>query len=319
MGLHGMRLTVRDELSIPTEEDKIKDCAPHGGVAAIETVEPTRDIQDEYKLLRIRHTIYAGPTRATMDGRNRPSSGSLIERLGSNSLSTPRVNKTRQLYRAGQKAPEVENQLRELGEDRFDGRYIELDAGLHEPYLRAVANDMETPGDPLNDLIKEFRNRNEVHKREKPEMRVQLGAVKLGNGLGRTFYRHCPGFYEDEAGDEIRYTEDDVFVSRGTTYVKQDVNEPDDDTPKLSAEQESEICRQEKTEWKPEKKDLRRKARWVSQNKPDITNKRYKDVVIPHKGPLLESRHKGFRGQAVRDLGLFREFSRSRSALPGER
>lgn len=299
MGLHGMRLTVRDELSIPTEQDKIKDCAPHGGAEKIRLAARSSNQIDDYRFLRIRHGIEdngigagAAPTASMNFGASNSNSAGQSMNLGaSNSNSAGQSYSdlhgsakddsvrrlTPSLYETFQKAPDIENQLRELSEYRFDPRYIEIEAGEHDDFLREVADDM-LPGRQYHNLIQRFLSRGKRYPKAKPEMQVQRSFVHLANGLARVFYDHRAGEYEDDMGEKHECKKGDVFASRGSTYIKQVETEQRQDGPKLELDEpESTIVPDE----------TKRHARWVAQNKPDITNETYQGKVLkPAEGIL---------------------------------
>lgn len=188
----------------------------------------------------------------------------------------------------------------------FESRYIKLEAGEHESFLREVAYDMGRPGHELYDLVERFRKRKTVHADlSSDKERVRLAWVELGNGLARTFWRHCPGpsLGEDGVGEdkdgnsreslqakEEDGDDEDVFDSRGATYVRQqdetleDCGNDDYDGPKpVSRSDAGDI--DDLAQSTLEAREARKEARRIVFKKPDIINKFDTDGrPLPEKG-----------------------------------
>lgn len=188
----------------------------------------------------------------------------------------------------------------------FESQYIELEAGEHESFLRQVAYDMGRPGHELYDLVERFRKRKTVHADlSLDKERVRLAFVELGNGLARTFWRHCPGpsLGEDGVGEDkdgnsrerLQAKEEDgdhedVFDSRGATYVRQqeetleECGNDDYDNPKPVLGSDAKDI-DDLAQSTLEAREARKEARRIAFKKPDIINKFDTDGrPLPEKG-----------------------------------
>ena len=235
MVLHGMRIKVKDVLSQPTKADKEQECNMHGGIEAVRTSTKTPGLPDDLQLLRQRHRMVHKTDAEDKKATSSEMARELSQAMGSASLGTPvNLRPNRPMYSLQQNDREIEKQLATLGLDRFEGDYIELDAGEHEAFLQEVATNMKEPGHALKALVDDFKNRDTVYKHLGAEMRVQESVVKLANALSQRFFGHLPGYWEDQTGEIHQCSAaGDVFSSRGQTYVKQDTTEPDvPDAPK---------------------------------------------------------------------------------------
>jgi hypothetical protein len=188
----------------------------------------------------------------------------------------------------------------------FESRYIEFEAGGHESFLRQVACDMGRPGHEMYDLVERFRKRKTVHADlSSDKERVRLAWVELGNGLARTFQRHCPGpsLGEDDAGEsedgnpgecqrakEEDGGDQDVFNCRGATYVRQqeetseECGNDDYDGPKPAPRFDAGDI-DDPAQSTLVAREARKEARRIAFNKPDIINKFDTDGrPLPEKG-----------------------------------
>jgi hypothetical protein len=227
MVLHGMQIRVKEALSQPNESDKQIECRYHGGVEAVESSVTAAYIHDEFQLLRMRHRLIHRPTPEFWASTAREVDKELDEDARSLSVDTPKgsLDDGPPIFTYGD-TQAIERQLHSLGLDRFEGDYIELDAGVHEDFLQEVVDNMKTSGHFLKSLVDDFANRAVVYRHLEPKMQVQEPIVKLANTLAEHFFAHLPGSWEDDDGETHQYTEaGEVFSSRGLTYVKQDMSD----------------------------------------------------------------------------------------------
>lgn len=240
MPLHDMRIKTSDTLSEPTPADKEKEWAPQPEADATSAKELRRAGIDEQKLLRIRHKI-VDPEPVT--------------------------------YSLGQ-TTSIESEVRKLGEPSFEPRYIEIDVGEHDEYLREVADDL-LPGRKNHKLIHDFASRSDKYPCSPPKIQVQKSFVDLGNALARVFHKRHPGPGMGEKRS--------VFASRGTTYIKNVATESNDnDGPKPGFDDP--CWKIEQDEASPQ--EAAAQARRIAWNKPDITNVTYQGELLPETGIL---------------------------------
>jgi len=294
MVLHGMRIKVKDVLSQPTKADKEQECNMHGGIEAVRTSTKTPGLPDDLQLLRQRHRMVHKTDAEDKKATSSEMARELSQAMGSASLGTPvNLRPNRPMYSLQQNDREIEKQLATLGLDRFEGDYIELDAGEHEAFLQEVATNMKEPGHALKALVDDFQNRDTVYKHLGAEMRVQESVVKLANALSQRFFGHLPGYWEDQTGEIHQCSAaGDVFASRGLTYVKQDTTEPDvPDAPKpelpvpfdgTSMATPVQTVPSQGSQTHDPRQD--KQNAWIGQNKPDIINNYFEGKTLPKSG-----------------------------------
>jgi hypothetical protein len=288
MVLHGMRIKVKDTLSQPNEEDMQAECKSHGGVEAVYTSVRASHVHDELQLLRLRHKLGHESESNNFITKPREVDMELARAARSSSTGTSgEVQPDRPMYSPQQDAAEIEKQLANFSLDRFEGDYIELDAGEHEAILQQVADDMKKPGHYLNTLAEDLKERATVHKHLNPELQVQEPVVKLANALARRFFFHSPGSWEDDDGEIHPYAEaGDVFSFRGQTYIKLNNEEPDDfDGPKPDLLPIPDALLAYALDFADEApQDQKTQQTWIGQNKPDIINNYFQGRALPKTG-----------------------------------
>jgi hypothetical protein len=251
MSFHEFSVTLKEELSPPTAEDRQREFP---GSKNDNKAGP------EWRLLRLRYM-----TRRTAGVESKTAvylthSNPDVEHVRNDSQhGTP----SKPPSKTGISAFETEQRIFAENNRRFEPHFIELDAGLDDHVMHKVAS-LLTTGDkskPLRQAYERFKKRNgNKPKKMGREQHTQNLFCKLANEVARELHSRKPGRYQNEDGVNQPFDKDhNVFLSRGSVYVKESPSEPDNFEPKSHQDQEL------YTGWhhlRPETK--------LSRNKPDI-------------------------------------------------
>jgi len=251
MSFHEFSVTLKEKLSPPTEEDRQREL-------------PDDNNEDkagpEWRLLRLRYmtrpTFSTGSKTAVYLPHSNPDVGHVTN---DGQHGTPR----KVASKTGISAVETEQRIFAENNRRFEPHFIELDAGLVDKVMHEVAT-MMTEGkrsNPLRRAYERFQKRGgSKPKNMGKEQHIQNLFCDLANEVARELHSRKPGSYQDENGLVQPFNkEHDVFLSKGSVYVKESSSEPDDHEAKDHEDQ------QLHTGWhhlKPQTK--------LSRNKPDI-------------------------------------------------
>lgn len=208
MGRHALKLTYRTvEIHEITLDDFIMDANKH----KLESVKANPG--DQLELIRLRHPMRTGNAQGVENTHAHHKRVAELHGSQSNEVSRRKMQTDSLLSSGSANKVDCERILNELNKNRFDCRYIQVDAGEQEAYFLSIVEEMKREPSELHKSIQPFLNVKSTPL--KSESDQQSKAKVFFDAVQRKIWTDHPS-----GGKAHNKAFQPVFLSLGRVYVR---------------------------------------------------------------------------------------------------